>query len=80
MHNGKVIVYASKQLKLHEKNYTTHDLGLDAVAFALKIWRHFLYGVHVDIFTDHKILQYVLSEKDLNHRQMRWLELLHDYE
>ncbi|KAH0761440.1 hypothetical protein KY290_017513 [Solanum tuberosum] len=62
--NGKVIAYASRQLKIHEKNYPTHDLVLAAVVFALKIWRHYLYGVHVDIFTDHKSLQYAFSQKE----------------
>ena len=57
MQNGKVIAYASRQLKVHEKNNPTHDLELAAVVFALKIWRHYLYGVHGDIFTDHKSLQ-----------------------
>ncbi|KAH0679995.1 hypothetical protein KY290_022105 [Solanum tuberosum] len=80
MQNGKVIAYASRQLKVHEKNYPTHDLELAAVVFALKIWRHYLYGVHVDIFTDHKSLQYVFTQKELNLRQMRWLELLKDYD
>ena len=58
---GKVIAYASRQLKPHEKNYPTHDLELAAVVFSLKIWRHYLYGVHVDVFTDHKSLQYVFT-------------------
>ncbi|KAH0669267.1 hypothetical protein KY285_023426 [Solanum tuberosum] len=80
MHNGKVIAYASRQLKVHEKNYPTYDLELAAVAFALKIWRHYLYGVHVDIFTDHKSLQYVFIQKELNLKQKRWLELLKDYD
>ena len=53
---GKVIAYASTQLKEHEKNYPTHDLELVALVFALKIWRHYLYGFHVDVFTNHKIL------------------------
>ena len=56
MQAGKVIAYASRQLKVHEKNYPTHDLELAAVVFALKLWRHYLYGVHVDVFTDHKSL------------------------
>nr|ABI34336.1 hypothetical protein SDM1_41t00011 [Solanum demissum] len=79
MQHGKVIAYASRQLKIHEK-YLTHDLELAAVVFALKIWRHYLYGVHMDVFTDHKSLQYVFSQKDLNLRQRRWLELLKDYD
>src|SRR5688572_31719175 len=80
MQKGKVIAYASRQLKVHERNYPTHDLELAAVVFALKIWRHFLYGVHVDVYTDHKSLQYVFTQKDLNLRQRRWLELLKDYD
>ena len=80
MQHGKVIAYASRQLKTHEKNYPTHDLELAAVVFALKIWRHYLYGVHVDVFTDHKSLQYVFTHKDLNLRQRRWLELLKEYD
>ena len=63
MQQGKVIDYASRQFKVHEKNYTIHDLELAAVVFSLKIWRHYLYGVHVDVFTDHKSLQYVLTKK-----------------
>ncbi|WMV46412.1 hypothetical protein MTR67_039797 [Solanum verrucosum] len=78
MQHGKVIAYASRQLKVHDKNYPTHDLELAAVVFALMIWRHYLYGVHVDVFTDHKSLQYVFTQKELNLRQRRWLELLKD--
>ena len=80
MQHGKVIAYASRQLKTHEKNYLTHDLELAAIVFALNIWRHYLYGVHVDVFTDHKSLKYVFTQKDLNLRQRRWLELLKDYD
>ncbi|WMV24317.1 hypothetical protein MTR67_017702 [Solanum verrucosum] len=80
MKNGKVIAYASRQLKVHGKNYPTHDLELAAVVFALKIWRHYLYGAHVDVFTNHKSLQYMFTQKDLNLFQIRWLELLKDYD
>nr|GEZ80394.1 putative reverse transcriptase domain-containing protein [Tanacetum cinerariifolium] len=76
----KVISYASRQLKIHEKNYTTHDLELGVVVFALKIWRHYLYGTKCTVFTDHKSLQRILTQKDLNMRQRRWLELLSDYD
>ncbi|GJW55539.1 putative reverse transcriptase domain-containing protein [Tanacetum coccineum] len=76
----KVISYASRQLKIHEKNYTTHDLELGAVVFALKIWRHYLYGTKCTVFTDHKSLQHILDQKELNMRQRRWLELLSDYD
>ncbi|GJV12342.1 putative reverse transcriptase domain-containing protein [Tanacetum coccineum] len=80
MQNEKVIAYASRQLKTHEKNYTTHDLELGAVVFALKMWRHYLYGTRCTVFTDHKSLQHILDQKELNMRQRRWLELLSDYD
>ncbi|GKC73083.1 putative reverse transcriptase domain-containing protein, partial [Tanacetum coccineum] len=80
MQQGKVIAYASRQLKIHEDNYTTHDLELGAVVFALKIWRHYLYGTKSVIYTDHKSLQYIFDQKELNMRQRRWIELLSDYE
>ncbi|KAI3704083.1 hypothetical protein L1987_74291 [Smallanthus sonchifolius] len=80
MQRDKVIAYASRQLKVHEKNYTTHDLELGAVVFALKIWRHYLYGTRCTIFTDHKILQHIFDQKELNMRQRRWVELLNDYD
>ncbi|GJU93219.1 putative reverse transcriptase domain-containing protein [Tanacetum coccineum] len=80
MQRRKVISYASRQLNIHEKNYTTHDLELRAVVFALKIWRHYLYGTKCMVFTDHKILQHILNQKELNMRQRRWLELLSDYD
>ncbi|GJU62281.1 putative reverse transcriptase domain-containing protein [Tanacetum coccineum] len=80
MQREKVIAYASRQLKIHEKNYTTHDLELGAVVFALKIWRHYLYGTKYTMFTDHKNLQHILDQKELNMRQHRWLELLSDYD
>nr|GFC75445.1 putative reverse transcriptase domain-containing protein [Tanacetum cinerariifolium] len=80
MQREKVIAYGSRQLKVHEKNYTTHDLELGAVVFALKIWRHYLYGTKCTVFTDHKSLQHILDQKELNMRQRRWLELLSDYD
>ncbi|GJR84785.1 putative reverse transcriptase domain-containing protein [Tanacetum coccineum] len=80
MQREKVISYASRQLKIYEKNYTTHDLELGAVVFALKIWRHYLYGTKCTVFTDHKSLQHILDQKELNMRQRRWLELLSDYD
>nr|GEX29462.1 putative reverse transcriptase domain-containing protein [Tanacetum cinerariifolium] len=79
-YRGKVIAYASRQLKTHEKNYTTHDLELGAVVFALKIWRHYLFGMKSVIYTDHKSLQYIFDQKELNMRQRHWVELLSDYE
>ncbi|GKE43455.1 putative reverse transcriptase domain-containing protein, partial [Tanacetum coccineum] len=80
MQREKVIAYASRKLKPHEENYTTHDLELGAVVFALKIWRHYLYGTKCIVFTDHKSLQHILDQKELNMRQCRWLELLADYD
>nr|GEX95203.1 retrotransposon protein, putative, Ty3-gypsy subclass [Tanacetum cinerariifolium] len=80
MQRKKVISYASRQLKIHEKNYTTHDLEIRAVVFALKIWRHYLYGTKCTVFTDYKSLQHILDQKELNMRQRRWLELLSDYD
>ena len=64
---------------MHERNYSTHDLELAAVEFVLKILRHYLHGVHVDVYTDHKSVQYVFTQNKLNLRQKRWLELLKDY-
>nr|GEZ45329.1 putative reverse transcriptase domain-containing protein [Tanacetum cinerariifolium] len=80
MQREKVISYASRQLKIHEKNYMTHDLELGAVVFALKIWRHYLYGTKCTVFTDYKSLQDILDQKELNMRQRRWLVLLSDYD
>ncbi|GJV54802.1 putative reverse transcriptase domain-containing protein [Tanacetum coccineum] len=80
MQKEKVIAYASRQLKVHEKNYTTHNLDLGAVVFALKMWRHYLYGTKCVVFTDHKSLQHILDQKEMNMRQRRWLELLSDYD
>ncbi|GKB33122.1 putative reverse transcriptase domain-containing protein [Tanacetum coccineum] len=80
MQRGKVIAYASRQLKIHKKNYTIHDLELGAVVFALKTWRHYLYGMKSVIFTDHKSLQHIFNQKELDMRQRRWIELFSDYE
>nr|GEW18165.1 hypothetical protein [Tanacetum cinerariifolium] len=80
MQREKVIAYALRQLKIHEKNYTTRDLELGAVVFARKIWRHYPYGSKCTVFTDHKSLQHILDQKELNMRQRRWLELLSDYD
>ncbi|GKB55668.1 putative reverse transcriptase domain-containing protein [Tanacetum coccineum] len=80
MQRGKVIAYASRQLKIHEKNYITHDLELGAVVFALKTWRHYLYGTKSVIYMDHKSLQHIFYQKELNMRQRRWIELFSDYE
>ncbi|GJY50465.1 putative reverse transcriptase domain-containing protein [Tanacetum coccineum] len=80
MQREKVIAYASRQLKVHEENYATHDLDLGAVVFALRLWRHYLYGTKCVVFADHKSLQYILNQKELNLRQRRWIELLSDYD
>ncbi|WMV30771.1 hypothetical protein MTR67_024156 [Solanum verrucosum] len=80
MQEGRVISYASRKLKPHELNYPTHDLELAAIMFALKIWRHYLYGEKCHIFTDHKSLKYLGTQNELNLRQRRWLELIKDYD
>jgi ribonuclease HI len=80
MQDRHVIAYGSRQLRPHEQNYPTHDLELAAVIFALKLWRHYLYGAKYNIFTDHKSLKYIFTQKELNLRQRRWLELMKDYD
>ena len=80
MEFSKLIVYASRQQKIHERNYPTHDLQLAAAVFGLKIWRHYMNRVHFYVFMDHKSLQYVFTQKELNFLQIRWLELLKDYD
>lgn len=80
MYNAKVIDYAYRELKNHDKNYPTYDLDLVVVVFALKIWCHYLYDIHVNVFTNHNSHKYVFTQKELNLRQRRWLELLKDYD
>ena len=80
MQEGRVVAYASRQLRKHELNYPTHDLELAAVVHALKIWRHYLIGHKSDIYTDHQSLKYIFTQTDLNLRQRRWLELIKDYD
>ena len=80
MQHKRVVAYASRQLKKHELNYPTHDLELAAVIFALKTWRHYLYGATCQIFTDHKSLKYLFTQKELNLRQRMWMELLKNYD
>jgi hypothetical protein len=80
MQEGRVIAYGSRQLRKHEGNYPTHDLELAAVVFALKSWMHYLYGEACDIYTDHKSLKYIFTQKELNLRQHRCLELIKDYD
>ncbi|GKV24884.1 hypothetical protein SLEP1_g34427 [Rubroshorea leprosula] len=79
MQHGRVIAYGSRQLKTHERNYPTHDLELAAIIFALKLWRHYLYGEEFEVHTDHQSLKYLFSQKELNLRQRRWMEYLNDY-
>jgi hypothetical protein len=78
MQEGRVIAYGSRQLRKHEGNYPTHDLELAMVVFTLKSWRHYLYGEICDIYIDHKSLKYIFTQKELNLRQCRWLELIKD--
>ena len=80
MQHERVITYASRQLRNHEKNYPTYDLELTAVVFTLKIWRHYLYGVSCVIYTDHKSLKYIFTKKELNMGQQKWLEPIKDYD
>jgi hypothetical protein len=80
MQDGRAIAYASRQLRRHEEHYPTHDLELLAVVHTLKVWRHYLLGNLVHIYTDHKSLKYLFTQPDLNMRQRRWLELIKDYE
>lgn len=77
MQQGRVVAYASQQLKDHEQNYPTHDLELAVVVFALKIWRHYLYGEKSEVY---KMLKYLFSQKNLNMRQRRWIEIINDYQ
>jgi hypothetical protein len=72
MQEGHVIAYASRQLRKHELNYPTHDLELAAVVHALKIWRYYIMGTKCQVYTDHKSLKYIFTQKDLNLRQRRW--------
>jgi len=80
MQEKRPLAYASRQLKVHEKNYPTHDLELATVVFALKTWRHYLYGSQFQVYSDHKSLKYLFDQKELNMRQRRWMEYLKDYD
>ena len=80
MQNGQVVAYASRQLKTYERNYPTHDLELAAIVFALKMWRHYLFGSKFEVFSYHKSLKYLVSQKELKMHQRRWLEFLKDYD
>ena len=80
MQEKKVMAYSSRQLKVHERNYPTHDLELAAIVFVLKIWRHYLDGAQFRVFSDHKSLKYLFDQKELNMRQRKWVDFLKDYE
>ena len=81
MQHGKVIAYPLRQLRTHERNYPTHDLELAAIVFALKLWCHYLYGEVCEFFfTEHQSLKYLFTQKELNLRQRRWMELIKDYD
>ena len=80
MQTQRVVAYASRQLKIHERNYPTHDLELAAVIFAPNLWRHYLFRVQFELFTDHKSIRYLFSQKELNQRQRRQMEFIKDYE
>ena len=80
MQSGRVVAYGSHKLKNHEQNYPTHDMELVAVVFALKIWRHYLYGEEFEVYSDHKSLKYIFTQRDLNMRQCRWMKFLEDYD
>ena len=80
MQDNKVVDYASRQLRIHERIYPTHDRELVVVVFVLEIWRHYLFGSRFEVFSDHKSLKYLFDQKELNMRQRRWLELLKDYD
>ena len=72
--------YGSRRLKNHEQNYPTHDMELAAIVFALKVWRHYLYGEQVEVFSNHKSLKYIFTQWDLNMKQRKWMEYLEDYD
>ena len=78
--SGRVVAYGSCQLKNHEQNYPTHDMELAAIVFALKIWCHYLYDEEFTVYSDHKSLKSIFTQRDLNMRQRRWMEFLKDYD
>ena len=80
MQSKRVVAYGSRQLKNHEQNYLTHNMELVAIVFALKIWCHYLYGEWFEVYSDHKILRYIFTRRDLNMRHCRWMEFLDDYD
>ena len=80
MQLGKVVFYASRQLRPHEGKYPVHDMELAAVVFALKVWRHYLFGEHFELYTEHKSLKYLFSQKELNLRQQRWMDTISSFD
>ena len=80
MQSGRIMAYGSRQLKNHGQSCPTHDMELVTIVFALKIWRHYLYGEQFEVFLDHKSLKYIFTQLDLNMRQRRWMEYFKDYE
>ena len=80
MQSRRVVAYGSRQLKNNEQNYPTHDMQFATIVFALKIWRHYLYGEQFEVYSDHKSLKYIFMQRDLNMRQRRWIEFLEDYD
>ena len=80
MQSGRVVAYGSRQLKNHERNCPTHDMELAAIVFALKIWRHYLYGKQFEVFSYHKSLKYIFTQRELNMRQRGWMKYLEDYD
>ena len=80
MQSGRVVAYGSRQLKNHEQNYPIHDMELATIVFSLKIWHHYLYCEQLEVFSDHKSLKYIFTQRDLNMKQPRWMEYLEDYD
>ena len=80
MQSGRVVAYGSRQLKNHEQNYPTHNMELATVVIALNIWRHYLYDEEFEVYSDHKSLKYIFTQRDLNMRQRIWMEFLEDYD
>ena len=80
MQSERVVAYGSRQLKNHEQNYPTYDMELASIVFALKMWLHYLYGEQFEVFSDHKSLKYIFTQRDLYMRRCRWMEYLEDYD
>ena len=80
MQSGRVVAYGSWQLKNHEQSYPTYDMELASIVFALKMWCHYLYSEQFEVFSDHKSLKYIFTQRDLNIRQRMWMEYLEDYD